>query len=47
MGKLNDPWGDLVNWGRELSVVNVKYRLFVDAMARLAGAGRRPSLQPG
>src|SRR5262249_13568932 len=19
LGKLNDPWGDLVNWGRELS----------------------------
>lgn len=47
MGKLNDPWGDLVNWGRELSVVNVKYRLFVDALARLAGSARQPSLQPG
>ncbi len=35
MGKLNDPWGDLVNWARELSVVEVKYRLFVDALKRL------------
>lgn len=32
LGKLNDPWGDLVNWGRELSVDSVKYRLFVDAI---------------
>jgi ABC-type bacteriocin/lantibiotic exporter with double-glycine peptidase domain len=47
MGKLNDPWGDLVNWGRELSVVEVKYRLFVDALERLADARRRPVLQPG
>ena len=31
LGKLNDPWGDLVNWGRELSVVSVKYRLFAEA----------------
>jgi ABC-type bacteriocin/lantibiotic exporter with double-glycine peptidase domain len=41
MGKLNDPWGDLVNWARELSVVEVKYRLFVDALERLADAGFR------
>jgi ABC-type multidrug transport system fused ATPase/permease subunit len=32
LGKLNDPWGDLVNWGRELSVDSVKYRLFADAV---------------
>ncbi|MBN9085645.1 MAG: hypothetical protein J0J01_01945 [Reyranella sp.] len=34
LGKLNDPWGDLVNWGRELSVDSVKYRLFADAVSR-------------
>jgi len=34
LGKLKDPWGDLVNWGRELSVDSVKYRLFVDAVGR-------------
>ena len=34
LGKLNDPWGDLVNWGRELSVDSVKYRLFADALDR-------------
>jgi hypothetical protein len=37
LGKLNDPWGDIVNWARELSVVSVKYRLFADAANRLAG----------
>ncbi|HTR83275.1 MAG TPA: ABC transporter transmembrane domain-containing protein [Reyranella sp.] len=36
LGKLNDPWGDLVNWGRELSVVSVKYRLFAEAAGYLA-----------
>lgn len=34
LGKLKDPWGDLVNWGRELSVDSVKYRLFADAVSR-------------
>ena len=34
LGKLNDPWGDLVNWGREFSVDSVKYRLFADALVR-------------
>ena len=43
MGKLNDPWGDLVNWARELSVVEVKYRLFVDALDRLSEVGRTRS----
>lgn len=31
LGKINDPWGDLVNWAREFSVVGVKYRLFAQA----------------
>lgn len=44
LGKLNDPWGDLVNWARELSVVNVKYRLFADVVNR--AAARQASLQP-
>jgi ABC-type bacteriocin/lantibiotic exporter with double-glycine peptidase domain len=37
--KLKDPWGDVVNWARELSVVEVKYRLFTDAANRLAPGG--------
>jgi ABC-type bacteriocin/lantibiotic exporter with double-glycine peptidase domain len=40
LGKLNDPWGDFVNWGRELSVVSVKYRLFADIVNGLAAAPR-------
>ena len=31
LGKLIDPWSDLIDWVREYSVVNVKYRLFADA----------------
>ena len=34
LGKIKDPWDDLVSWGRELSVDSVKYRLFVDAVGR-------------
>jgi ABC-type multidrug transport system fused ATPase/permease subunit len=43
LGKLNDPWGDLVNWAREFSVVAVKYRLFADGADWLAEAA--PALQ--
>ena len=34
LGRLNDPWDDLVSWGREFWVVSVKYRLFADALAQ-------------
>ena len=37
LGKLNDPWGDFVNWARELSVVGVKYRLFADVVNAMSG----------
>src|SRR5471032_3242863 len=44
LGKLNDPWGDLVSWFREFSVESVKYRLFADALehhgATHGGGGR-------
>jgi hypothetical protein len=40
LGKLNDPWGDLVNWAREFSVVGVKYRLFAEAADWLDVAAR-------
>ena len=39
LGKLNDPWGDVVNWARELSVVGVKYRLFADVVNSMNGRG--------
>jgi ABC-type bacteriocin/lantibiotic exporter with double-glycine peptidase domain len=38
LGKLIDPWGDLIDWVREYSVVNVKYRLFAEAAAWLGAA---------
>jgi ABC-type multidrug transport system fused ATPase/permease subunit len=31
IGRLNDPWGDLVNYFRELSVTRVKFQLLADA----------------
>jgi ABC-type bacteriocin/lantibiotic exporter with double-glycine peptidase domain len=51
LGKLNDPWGDLVNWAREFSVVAVKYRLFAEAADWLrafpaAGGAGRGALAP-
>jgi len=46
LGKLNDPWGDIVNWAREFSVVSVKYRLFADAANWLTG-NQSPLLEPG
>jgi ABC-type multidrug transport system fused ATPase/permease subunit len=32
LAKLNDPWGDLVNWFRDMTVNRVKYRLLAAAM---------------
>jgi ABC-type bacteriocin/lantibiotic exporter with double-glycine peptidase domain len=52
LGKLIDPWGDLIDWVREYSVVSVKYRLFADAAAWLGAvpagteSGRGDALVP-
>ncbi|HYL89356.1 MAG TPA: hypothetical protein VEU32_11430 [Burkholderiales bacterium] len=35
LGKINDPWGDLVNWFRDMTVNRVKYRLVRDAIERM------------
>ncbi len=35
IGRLTDPWGDLVNYFRELSVTRVKFQLLADASAAL------------
>ncbi|WP_422011317.1 ABC transporter ATP-binding protein [Reyranella sp.] len=44
LGKLNDPWGDIVNWARELAVVGVKYRLFAGVLEGLVTpADARPA----
>ncbi len=32
VGRLNDPWGDLVNYFRDFSVSNVKYQLIAKAV---------------
>jgi ABC-type multidrug transport system fused ATPase/permease subunit len=36
IGRLNDPWGDLVNYFRDLNVTQIKYRLLADAVDQLA-----------
>lgn len=33
LAKVNDPWGDVVNWFREMTVVTMRYRLVADAMS--------------
>ncbi|MGE0424718.1 MAG: ABC transporter transmembrane domain-containing protein [Reyranellaceae bacterium] len=45
IGRLNDPWGDLVNWWRELAVVGMKYRLFAQAVDQLESTVR-PATAP-
>jgi ABC-type bacteriocin/lantibiotic exporter with double-glycine peptidase domain len=42
LAKLNDPWGDVVNWAREFSVVSVKYRLYAGAANWLTGSQSAP-----
>lgn len=43
IGKLADPWGDLVNWFRDVNLNQVKYRLMRDAVDyQLTGAGEPP-----
>lgn len=32
LGKVNDPWGDLVDWFREMTLAVTRYRLFASAM---------------
>ncbi len=39
IGRLNDPWGDLVNYFRDVNVAQIKYRLLADAVNQLAPAG--------
>jgi hypothetical protein len=35
LAKVNDPWGDIVNWFRDATVNGVKYRLIAEAVERL------------
>jgi ABC-type multidrug transport system fused ATPase/permease subunit len=45
LAKINDPWGDLVNWFRDLTVTNTKYDMIASAIRRLGDAtsGLQPS----
>ena len=36
LAKVNDPWGDIVNWYREMVVVSMRYRLVAEAMRWLS-----------
>jgi ABC-type multidrug transport system fused ATPase/permease subunit len=41
VGRLNDPWGDLVNYFREINMTQVKFRLFEAALSRIDANGQR------
>ncbi len=35
LAKVNDPWGDLVNWYRDMTVTEMRYKLVAEAMRKL------------
>ena len=35
LAKINDPWGDLVNWFRDMTTNRVKYKLMADFLGRV------------
>ena len=35
IGRLNDPWGDLINYFRDINVTQIKYRLLAEAVDQL------------
>jgi ABC-type bacteriocin/lantibiotic exporter with double-glycine peptidase domain len=36
VGRLNDPWGDLVNYFRDLNITQVKFRLLAEIVNELS-----------
>jgi hypothetical protein len=47
LAKLNDPWGDIVNWFRKMTSTDVKYRLIdnvIDTLAACRDGGRQDGL---
>ena len=40
--QLNDPWGDLVNWYRDLRVTQTKYIRIIGAVLDLRGTTLHP-----
>ncbi|MEO8859389.1 MAG: hypothetical protein ABI343_20585 [Burkholderiaceae bacterium] len=45
LAKVNDPWGDLVDWFREMTLVRTRYRLLRDAAQLLASPQRAADVQ--
>ncbi len=45
LAEINDPWGDLVTWFRDMRVASVKYHLIAEAVSDLAQSarGREPA----
>jgi ABC-type multidrug transport system fused ATPase/permease subunit len=43
IGRINDPWGDLVNYFRDVNVTQVKYRLLADAVISVASPPAQPT----
>jgi len=39
LAKVNDPWGDLVDWFREMTLVRTRYRLLREAVVTLGRPG--------
>lgn len=39
LAEINDPWGELVNWFRDMRAASVKYYLVADAVKELARSG--------
>jgi ABC-type bacteriocin/lantibiotic exporter with double-glycine peptidase domain len=46
ISRLNDPWGDLVNYFRDINITQVKYRLLAGAVNDLARDQPDPSQSP-
>ena len=47
LAKLNDPWGDVVNWFRDMTVNRVKYRLLAAALRSPAASATALVIEPG
>jgi ABC-type multidrug transport system fused ATPase/permease subunit len=46
LSKINDPWGDLVDWYRAIKVTQVKYDLLVNALQKDEAKEEAPWLPP-
>ena len=46
IGRLNDPWGDLVNYFRDVNLTQIKYRMLADAVNQLAPAALDRTVPP-